>query len=193
MSAWATFAKVILEPIIGGLPGFFMNRMYPSSRLENCFEVDLRSAGGLAVLNTSPPSLAGNLRMTNHLPFEVIVERCCFDIWFGQPNAEVSLKESLTIPKHSTNNGVYFRAQLSDVQFAQAKQLLDHPTFGYVYLDGVAECKVGFTKFKKRIYIERNNHDIVSMAHYRVAPTFDEPAATSTAAPPENKDVPVAH
>lgn len=178
MSMWATLGKLIAEPIIVRMPGFIMNRIYPHSRLESAFEIDLRSGGGLAVLNTAPPSLAGNLRMTNHLPFEVRIDRCTFEIWFGQPNCEVTLRESFSIPGHSTNNGVFFKAQLSEAQLKQAKSVLDHPLFGYVYLYGVAECDVGFTKFKKSINLQRTNYEIVSMAQYRSAPTFEDSVAT---------------
>lgn len=168
MSFWS-LTKTVLGPVFNYGPRFILRWRYPEERLSAKIEADLASRGGLAVLNTSVPSLVANLHVVNLLPFDVNISRCTLDISIGQPIATLVLPESEKL-KSCSSATFFLRTNLSEIQYDQARQVLDHPMSGYVYINGVVEADVGFATFKKRFLIERSNHDLAAMAHYRPAP-----------------------
>lgn len=178
MSVLLSLGKTILAPILKHLPGFAMRRIYTEQKLNSGVEVDLRSIGGVVVMNLGGiPTIEIALRATNHLPFDVVIDRCNIEVWFGQPTLKISLDAPLTISANSTRSDLRFRAHLSEAEFSSVKSALDTADLGsalYIYV--LARCEAGFAKFEKAVTIERRGHDLASIPRYRTIQPYIDPA-----------------
>jgi hypothetical protein len=139
------------------LPGFVLRTLYNPDDVRRKVKVALRNdAPGRTYLSGQVPSVVLNFQVTNLSAVDLVLDRMCLDVWFGQPTFSSAMVHRYVIPAGDITDGIQVQQMLADNQRDQIAAF-ERPAGGAgqlaIYITAYFESKLGW--FSVRESIER--------------------------------------
>lgn len=146
--------SLILEKILGLLPGWLARCFISSQKIAKQVEVDLRSIKPIDIcFGTDIPRLSIYFRISNLSPVNLVFDRLLIDLWVGQPTLQGAILERFNMPTRHSRQDVYLSIQLTAPQQEQIRkhingQFLTVPVI--IHVKAYFDSKIGFVYLEKR-------------------------------------------